>query len=523
MIINTFIQSLKQEKFQTFGARVLAGFGPRNWFQFADDAAAVTSLESENQLLVNLFSRWCNWSDMEIRPDKCHIFGMRKSNTKSIQYPPKVYINNVLVKALKQDESFFYLGRHFDFNMSDQEHKTELTSKLKEYMDKIDALDIHSRNKILIYQKYILGKISWHLTVTRISTTWIKENLDNMVSNYIRSWLELPVNGTLKIATLSKSKYGLNFIPISTRFTQCQLTFRKALKNSSNKNINELHQVTKKGNNIQVESYLSTRDAIKKIRLSAETQIKEELTTQSLVIKSIWEQGCTKYNNPWCKVLDALPRNLYSFATRYLSNTLANGSNAVKWGIATSAKCLFCNETQTLQHVISSCKTSLNEGRWNWRHDSILINIARFLNKLPGVKVYCDVENTEFLTPSIITGDEQRPDLVVIKDKSCKVLELTVGFETNMVKNSQRKSERYKNLITRLATNYNVEYFDLSMGGIGVICSESKNLRKMFVDLGLSTEESDYLVRKVISVCLRSTYYIFCRRNKNWEGPSLLA
>ena len=338
----------------------------------------------------------------------------------------------------------------------------------------------------------------------------------------MRSWLELTVNCTLKITTLSKSKYGLNFINISTRFTQCQLTFRNALKNSSNKNINKLHQVTKKGTNIQAESYLTTRDAIKKIRSTTETQIKDELTTQSLVIKAIWEQGCTKYNTPWCKVLDSLPRNLYSFVTRYLSNSLANGTNAVKWGISTSAKCLFCNENQTLQHVISSCKTSLNEGRWNWRHDSILLNISRFLSTLPGVKVYCDVENTEFLTPSVITGDQERPDIVVIKDKVCKVLELTVGFETNILKNSKRKTERYKNLIERLGNDYNVEYIDLSMGGIGIIGSDSKNIRKMFIELGLSTEETDYLVRKVINVCIRSTYYLFCRRNKEWEGPSLL-
>ena len=111
----------------------------------------------------------------------------------------------------------------------------------------------------------------------------------------------------------------------------------------------------------------------------------------------------------------------------------------------------------------------------------------------------------------------------MIKDKACKVLELTVGFETNMLKNSKRKTERYKDLIVRLGNNYNVEYFDLSMGGIGVIGSESKNLRKMFIDLGLSIDESDYLVRKFINVCLRSTHYIFCRRNKSWEGPSLLA
>ena len=522
MIINTFIQSLKQEKYQTFGARVLEGFGPRNWFQFADDAAAVTSLESENQLLVNLFSRWCNWSDMEIRPDKCHIFGMKKTNTKCVQYSPKVYIHNELVKAIKTDEPFLYLGRYFDFHMSDQEHKNELTTKLKEYLEKIDGLDVHPRNKILIYQKYVLGKISWHLTVTKISSTWIKEHLDNMVSNYMRSWLELPVNGTLKIATLSRSKYGLNFINVSTRFTQCQCTFRKALKNSSNDNIKKLHTETQKGVNIQTDSYLSTRDAIKKIRLKTETEIKEELSTQSLVVKSIWDQGCGKISADWGKVLDSLPRNLYSFTTRYLSNSLANGTNAVKWGITNTSKCLFCNENQTLQHVVSSCKVSLNEKRWNWRHDSILLNIARFMAKIPGVIMYCDIENSEFHTPSVITGDEMRPDIVVIKGDLCMILELTVGFETNMKKNTERKGNHYKELISRLNNTYKVRFVNLSMGGIGVIGKDS-NLQKIFMEMGLGKAETTYLTRRIINVCIRSTYYVFCQRNKPWEPPSLLA
>ena len=522
MIINTFIQSLKQDKFQTFGARVLSGFGPRNWFQFADDAAAVTSLESENQLLVNLFSRWCNWSDMEIRPDKCHIFGMKKSNTKSIQFSPKIYINNVLVKALKEEESFLYLGRYFDFDMSDKEHKTELTSKLKEYLDKIDSLDLHPKNRMQIYQRYVLGKISWHLTVTNISKTWIKENLDNMVSNYVRSWLELPVSGTLKIATLSKSRFGLNFINVSTRFAQCQSTFRKALKNSSNNDIKKLHRVTQKGPNIQTDSYLSTRDAIKKIRAITETEFREELSTQSLVVKSIWEFGCGKYCADWGKVLDSPPKNLYSFTTRYLSNSLANATNAIKWGISNSSKCLFCSENQTLQHVVSSCKVSLNEKRWNWRHDSILLNTARFLAKIPGVTVYCDIENSEFLTPSVITGDEKRPDIVVVKEKLCMILELTVGFETNIQKNTERKGNHYKDLITRLSTTYQVRFINLSMGAIGVIGKDS-NLKKIFMEMGLLKEEATYIAKKIINVCIRCSYYLFCKRNQAWEAPSLLA
>ena len=236
MIINTFIQSLKREKYQNFGTRVLKGFAPRNWFQFADDAAT-TSLESENQLLVNLFSRWCNWADMLIRPDKCHSFGMKKNSTKSVQYSPKVYINNELVKPIKPDESFLYLGRHYDHDMSEKEHKNALTKNLKEMLEKIDSLDVQPKNKMLIYQRYVLSKISWDLTVTNISITRIKNNLDNMVSYYVRSWLEIPVSGTLKIATLSKCKYGVNFITISTRFAQCQFTFRKTLKNSNNENI----------------------------------------------------------------------------------------------------------------------------------------------------------------------------------------------------------------------------------------------------------------------------------------------
>ena len=220
--------------------------------------------------------------------------------------------------------------------------------------------------------------------------------------------------------------------------------------------------------------------------------------------------------------MDSLPRNLYSFTIRYLSNCLANGTNAVKWGIATSAKCTFCNENQTLQHVVSTCKTSLNEGRWNWRHDSILINIARMIAKIPGVTVYCDVSDSEFQNPSVITGDAKRPDIVIIKERECKVLELTVGFETNLKKNSDRKQKHYADLITRLGNNYDVKYFDLSMGGIGVIGNESKGVKTMFEKLGLKKEESDYLIRKMINVCLRSTYYIFCQRNKEWESPSVL-
>ena len=92
---------------------------PLHWFQFADDAAVITTQESENQHLLNSFSVWCQLSNMFIRVEKCSTFGIKKSTTKSVQFLPKLLINSVLIPTVKVGESFKYLGRYFNFNHYD--------------------------------------------------------------------------------------------------------------------------------------------------------------------------------------------------------------------------------------------------------------------------------------------------------------------------------------------------------------------------------------------------------------------
>ena len=87
MLFNTFIQRLtKSKEFNQLNYRYDNIIQPRNWFQFADDAVAVTSSEHENQILLNEFTRWCNWSGMKIRVDKCKTFGIKKTVTRSVQF-----------------------------------------------------------------------------------------------------------------------------------------------------------------------------------------------------------------------------------------------------------------------------------------------------------------------------------------------------------------------------------------------------------------------------------------------------
>ena len=101
LAINTFIQHIKQNHYNQLGYKFFAELIPCHWFQFADDAAAVSCLESENQILLNAFSHWCNWTNMIIRVDKCHSFGIKKVDSRVKQTHPKLYLNNEYVKQLK--------------------------------------------------------------------------------------------------------------------------------------------------------------------------------------------------------------------------------------------------------------------------------------------------------------------------------------------------------------------------------------------------------------------------------------
>ena len=142
-MLQYFYPNIKAEKYRQFGFSFKL-LNPIHWFQFADDAAVITGQKSENQHLLNRFSIWCQWSNMIIRVDKCSTFGIKKAITKSVQYLPKLLINNNLIPTIKIAEAIQYLEHYFhDFNMSNDNHKTELTTLVNELMTDIDSKPLH--------------------------------------------------------------------------------------------------------------------------------------------------------------------------------------------------------------------------------------------------------------------------------------------------------------------------------------------------------------------------------------------
>ena len=126
-----------------------------------------------------------------------------------------------------------------------------------------------------------------------------------------------------------------------------------------------------------------------------------------------------------------------------------------------------------------------------------------------------------FISPSVITGDELRPDLLLtIENKILYILELTVGFETNLKTNSDRKHEKYLTLITDQENIYDeVKFVNVYISSIGVFGESTNTLFDMLHDLKYNEQRIKYVKKKIIAICIRTSYYIFCRQNKDWNNP----
>ena len=407
MCFNTFIQHIKADKYRQFGF-MTKFLNPIHWFQFADDAAVISGQESENQHLLNRFSIWCQWSNMINRVDKCSTFGIKKSLTKSMQYLPRLLIDNKLIPATKIGESFRYLGKYFDFNMSDKDHKQELITLLEDIMSEIDLKPLHPKNKILLYSRYLLSKFSWHFTVATLSKTWVSENMDSVVNKFVRKWLEIPVSGTLSNVFLTSNKFGLNIYPPSVKFTQCQTVSRKALKTSPNDCIRNLWKSTCDNTNIQYDVYTSTKEVLKSFKSAQEDKLQNHLLLQGSFFSNTTKFSLSTLNNLWSKSQSSLPKSIYNFTIRYINNTLPTRKNLTKWGIMSNSDCSLCLNPETLLHVVAGCQSYLP--RFTWRHDSILNFVAKIFQPEHNSTLFVDLPG--YKSPSIITGDTYRPDLL---------------------------------------------------------------------------------------------------------------
>ena len=148
--------------------------------------------------------------------------------------------------------------------------------------------------------------------------------------------------------------------------------------------------------------------------------------------------------------------------------------------------------------------------------------IAKRLKSIPDSVLYVDLPG--YITPSIISGNSLRPDLLLTVSSKCLyILELTVGFEANLLNNAIRKTKKYEDLVKRQNHQYDsVKFISLSISTLGVFSLHSTDFLNMLKETGFDDKHVNYIIKTLTIIAIRTTYYVFCKRGKDWDNPELL-
>ena len=126
--------------------------------------------------------------------------------------------------------------------------------------------------------------------------------------------------------------------------------------------------------------------------------------------------------------------------------------------------CPFCGNVQTLLHVLSNCGAFLDQGRYTWRHNSVLNSIIGLLCPAlgPSFKMYSYIPGFEAphggTIPPHILVTNLRPDLFIVSEnlKKAIVIELTCPWDPNVQHSHTYKQEKYSLLVADLSQRLTV-------------------------------------------------------------------
>lgn len=241
-----------------------------------------------------------------------------------------------------------------------------------------------------------------------------------------------------------------------------------------------------------------------------------------------------KENITWQSIIRRVPRNVLSFALKLSTNSLPSPDNLRRWGKRNMGGCPLCScPYGTLAHIINICPVSLKQGRFTWRHDSVLSHLTDKIKSLatPDTDVYADLDGHS-INGTTVPGDihppggkGSKPDLVIInrKEKKISLMELTCSLQRNTRNAHTRKTLSYTNMATDIKEKgFKVQLVPFEVSSEGHIWKSTRSeitqtLKSFNIKIPSSTFE------ELAQISLLTTMSIFhAYQTTEWVSPPLL-
>jgi hypothetical protein len=465
---------------------------------FADDFNLMTTNKRTHQRLLNEISVWTKSMNLKLKPVKCKSLSIVSGKPTPIEF--SLGENNV--SSIKDDPHKF-LGSHLSFSGKQEDVFDHVKEHFCTRLERIDKLLVRGEFKVKIYKNYLLPSCRFILTVHDLTKTHLLA-LDSIVHKYIKSWSGLAHSAATEIFHIPhlldiKSVYQLYLESHATAHLSSRAKADPKVNIALDSRLEREGNWTRKfstinycQNAVDQAQHSNPGASQKQLKTAVVKSIKEEVTeTWYNHLKNLVVQGNMllislqeKSDYLWKSYIYNLPKGIMKFMLNSFVDTLPTKNNLSRWGKSCNSKCSLCGNKETLQHVLNNCKTMLDQGRYTWRHNSVLRKIMDALKDIKDQswKIYCDLSGATKTAgttiPPEILPTQQRPDLVLINAASSSIIivELSVPFEANIHKAHEHKENRYASLVNDLREQgYDTDLFCVEIGSRGLISSSNKH------------------------------------------------
>ncbi|KAK3764243.1 hypothetical protein RRG08_023708 [Elysia crispata] len=244
-----------------------------------------------------------------------------------------------------------------------------------------------------------------------------------------------------------------------------------------------------------------------------------------------------------------------SFLIIPVFDLLPSNANLVRWGKKEDPTCPLCQGRQATEHVLSSWKIALSQGRYTWRHNSVLQKLAAIISTAKGETTLPNTNALIFTTeggakswhglpvrttsqikclldgcddwdvsadlpewdnhPSIIKETSLRPAIVVHSASTQMIMvELTVPYENRMEEAHIYRKETDINLTKVLEhAGYKAVVMPVEVGARGFVRSLVYDLLTKLLICGNKRTKALKLLAEIAE---NSSRWIWNRRNERF-------
>lgn len=552
---------------------------------YMDDITTLTTTVPCTRRLLRKLQENISWARMRIKPSKSRSISIVKGVLSDLKF----FIGEEPIPTVSE-RPVKSLGRWFDASLRDKEQVAQLQRDIHDGVQAIENTELPGKLKIWCLQFGLLPRVLWPLTLYEVPISTV-ERMEKGISNYIKKWLGVPRCLT------STALYGdcLLRLPLTslveefkctkTRL-QVMLTESKDLMVSKNapvitagrkwrparaveeavsalKHADIVGHVQHGRGGLGLTAHRpawSKASASERRRMIVDEVKNQEEGVRRAKMVALGKQGkWTKWDNVegrkmnW-KDLWSMEAKRLSFIIRATYDVLPTPMNLQQWR-GEDPGCTLCSKPASLRHILTGCNVSLAQGRYTWRHNQVLKELAATLenrrttvnsatparlNILPAVtfvreggaktnrsaltstehcrlhsasdwKMLADV-GQRLVFPPEIAATTLRPDLVLWSPSAKRVfiIELTVPWEESVEEAYERKHLRYADLAAEAQQRgWRTEVRPVEVGCRGFVASSTTRLLK---DVGVRGQSLRHAIKALAEAAEGSSQWLWLKR-----------